>query len=405
VRIFIFLPQLPYPPHSGGRIVTAPLVRGLCQRHEVHLFALTHGLEGEIEAEKQLRKEAAGVHTVQGTKRVNLPVLGQTLFSRYPYKVHRFARPALLRKAQQTAKHHPPDAIHCQNFYTALYAREIPALRKVLYQENFESLVLDRWAATVSNPLLKRLIQLERRRTLAFEMECPLWFDWLITISTPDEHHYREASKDFPETARHLRGRLRTVPPSIDLAQYEPGTAASLPSPFPLTGRTNLVFTGVFDYEANADGALWMASEVMPRLPKERFTLWLVGQNPSPAVQRLHQPPDVVVTGRVPDVRPYLYHAGLSVVPLRIGGGIRLKILEALALGCPVVSTSVGCEGLWNENDPPVWGVADAPEAFADAVERAVLERPDRSSLHAWVENRFSPERFVREMETCYQAP
>jgi glycosyltransferase involved in cell wall biosynthesis len=404
MRIFFFLPQLPYPPHSGGRIVTAPLVEGLSRRHEVHLFALTHGTAGEQEGERELSRQLAGVYTVPGTKRVDVSVLGQSILSRYPYKVHRFARPALARKAAQVAEQHPPDAIHCQNFYTALYGRGLAAKRKVLYQENFETLLLMRWAEAAESRLLRKLIRVEKRRTLAFEMECPLWFDHLVTISDTDQEKYRDAAKAFPDTLRHLEGRLRTIRPSINLPYYDLEKAASLPNPFESSNRVNLAFTGMFGYEANVDGAVWMAKEVMPRLDQAKYSLWLAGQDPSPAVQRLHAPPWIHVTGGVPDIRPYLYHADVSVVPLRIGGGIRLKILEALALGCPVVSTPVGCEGLWRDEDPPMWEVAEEAANFAESIEKACRLPRDRETLHAWVESRFSPERFVRDMEALYRS-
>ncbi len=403
MRIFIFLPQLPYPAHSGGRIVTAPLVEGLASRHEVHVFALTHGEESENEGKALLQKVVAGVYTAAGTRRIDLPVLGRSFFSRYPYKVNRFAKQQLARMASKVARNHPPDAIHCQNFYMALYGRDLQAGCKVLYQENFETLMLERWAQTVSNPILQRLIEIERNRTLNFEMECPLWFDHLVTISIEDEQKYREASSGFPETERHLATRLRTVRPSIDLDYYDPLKAGSLSNPFPSVSRKNLIFTGTFSYEANADAACWMVNEVLPRLPEDTYSLWLVGNNPTEAVRNLNDPPSVHVTGRVPDIRPFIFHADLAVVPLRIGGGIRLKILEALALGCPVLSSLVGCEGLWSEEDPPIWEVAESAEQFALSIQEVCGMTRDRDLLRNWVSERFSPGRFIREMESLYQ--
>lgn len=264
--------------------------------------------------------------------------------------------------------------------------------------------MLERWAETIGNPILQRLIEIERRRTLNFEMECPLWFDHLVTISSEDEIKYREASREFPETERHLETHLRTVRPSIDLTFYDLSQAATLPGPFPSTSRKNLVFSGTFAYEANADAACWMVKEVMPRLPEDAYSLWLVGNKPTEAVKNLNDPPFVHVTGGVPDIRPFLYHADLAVVPLRIGGGIRLKILEALALGCPVLSTLVGCEGLWSDEDPPLWEVAETPEQFALSIGEVCSQPSNRDSLRAWVSQRFSPERFVREMEALYQS-
>jgi glycosyltransferase involved in cell wall biosynthesis len=403
MRLFIFLPQLPYPPRSGGRIVTAPLVEGLAKKHEVHLFALTHGFEGERDGRKAIAEKVASVTTVPGTGRIDPRPLASAVFSRDLYKVHRFCNRRLMRKAAELATRHPPDAVHCQNFYTARYGKEILAHRKVLYKENFETLLLERWAETASKPLLPALINIEKRRTLRFEMESCLWFDEVVTISNRDEKNLREAARAFPDTEKHLKDHLRTVLPSIQLDYYDAASLGDIPDPFPQDGRKRLLVTGSFNYLANVDGALWLTGEVLPKLSGGEYSLWLVGQHPAPAVQNLHNPPHIHVTGSVPDVRPYFLHADLALVPLRIGGGIRLKILESLAMGCPLVSTSVGCEGLWSEEDPPVWRIADSPEDFADAIDDSCRVPPNSEGLRAWVEKRFSPERFVAEMESLYE--
>ncbi|MBI3287335.1 MAG: glycosyltransferase, partial [Chloroflexi bacterium] len=110
----------------------------------------------------------------------------------------------------------------------------------------------------------------------------------------------------------------------------------------------SLVFTGKMDFRPNVDGVLWFFERVWPRvreqLPEARFVV--VGRNPSPRLRALRVDPRAVVTGTVPDVRPYLRQAQLYVVPLRMGGGTRLKVLEAMAMGKPIVSTSLGCEGI-----------------------------------------------------------
>lgn len=405
VRLFIFLPQLPYPPRSGGRIVTAPLVDGLAAKHEVHLFSLLHGFEGEEEGRRLLAERVASLSTAPGTKRLAPGPLLSAAISKNPYKVHRFWRPSLLAAAREIAKQSPPDAIHCQNFYTARYAKELEAPRKILYEENFEALLLDRWMERVTNPFLSKLIRMERKRTLEYEMESARWFDRMATISSADEQRFRAAAAEFPDTAKHFETSLRTVRPSIDSNYYNPKVLAEVPSPFPKNDeRKHVVFTGSFNYLANVDGALWMAQKVTLRLPRDHYSLWLVGQRPEEAVQKLHDPPRVYVTGAVEDVRPYLFHADASIVPLRIGGGIRLKILESLALGCPLVSTPVGCEGLWSKEDPPEWRIAEEPGEFAIAIQEACAQSRRSERLRKWVVERFSPERFVSEMEGLYSS-
>jgi glycosyltransferase involved in cell wall biosynthesis len=382
-------------------MVTAPLVTGLAHHHEVHVFALTHGTPLEDEGRQQLSSQVAGIYTVPGSWKLDLPVLVKSCFAPYPYKVQRFFRKALLTTARELARTQPPDVIHCQNFYTALYAKDLPARKKVLYHENFEALLLERWMETAPNPLFKRFIRIERDRTLRFEKESAAWFDHVVTISPTDESHYRTLFQGIRNPV--------TIPPAIDLSFYDPQVVRNLPNPFPSGDYRNLVFTGTFSYLANVDAAVWMVENVLP-IVNERYPastpvrLWLVGANPHPRVKQLHHPPQVNVTGTVPDTRPYHYYADLAVVPLRIGGGIRLKILEALALGTPLVSTPIGCEGLIQTEDHPIWSIAGTPTQFAETIIHS-LEIPQvREPLRHWVAQRFSPERFIRQMEALYES-
>ncbi len=147
--------------------------------------------------------------------------------------------------------------------------------------------------------------------------------------------------------------------------------------------RPALVFTGKMDYRPNVDAVSWFAAEVWPliriRCPEAHF--YIVGQKPHAQVRALADRPGLVVTGRVGDVRPYLAGADLCVVPLRIGGGTRLKVLEAMAMGLPVVSTHLGCDGFPFVNDREA-SLADEPPAFAEAV-LALLADPARASAMA----------------------
>jgi glycosyltransferase involved in cell wall biosynthesis len=144
----------------------------------------------------------------------------------------------------------------------------------------------------------------------------------------------------------------------------------------------NLVFIGSMDWLPNVDGVTYFAHDILPRIrhaePDVTFTI--VGRAPTPAVQQLAQIPGVQVTGRVEDIRPYLAEAAVNVVPLRIGGGTRLKIFEAMAAGRASISTRVGAEGLPTQDGRHLL-LADDPDAFANAVVTLLRQPSKRQAI------------------------
>jgi glycosyltransferase involved in cell wall biosynthesis len=164
------------------------------------------------------------------------------------------------------------------------------------------------------------------------------------------------------------------------------------------------------DWMPNADGMLWFVREVLPLIRKRRprVSLAVVGRNPSAEIQQLAQSqPGVTVTGTVPDVRPYLWNGKVSIVPLRIGGGTRLKIYEAMAAGTPVVSTAVGAEGLAAEH-PREIRIADDAEATAreclELLDNAEAARQVATAARKLVVERFSWDEITNDFERLLAA-
>jgi glycosyltransferase involved in cell wall biosynthesis len=179
------------------------------------------------------------------------------------------------------------------------------------------------------------------------------------------------------------------VPNGVDMAFYTSQFPAH-DDPCGWPSEQDLVFTGKMDFRPNVDAVLWFAQEVAPLLrqasPSPRF--WIVGQNPHPRLAALANQPGVVLTGRVDDVRPYIAAAGVYAVPLRIGGGTRLKVLEAMAMGKAIVSTRLGCEGFDLVPGQEML-IADTPAEFAAAV-LALLHDPDRRERMGRAARRFA---------------
>jgi glycosyltransferase involved in cell wall biosynthesis len=189
----------------------------------------------------------------------------------------------------------------------------------------------------------------------------------------------------------------------VDLAFYRPGAVAALAQMRPGA----LVFTGKMDYRPNVDAVTWFADAVLPlvrqRVPEAHF--WVVGQQPHARLAALAGRDDVTITGRVPDVRPYIAGAGAYVVPLRIGGGTRLKVLEAMAMGQALVSTRLGCDG-FDFTDGREVRYADTPEEFAQAIEALTRDREAADGLgrnaRAFVEANYGWEAIIPQLESVY---
>ena len=224
-------------------------------------------------------------------------------------------------------------------YSTAMAPYVLPAQRRglVLDMQDIDS---EKWTtyAAHTRPPMRWVWAREGRTLLAYEQQAAKQCDATLLVSAPE-------CARFAELTPGIAPKLHAIQQGVDLDAMRPGL--DLPNPYP-DAAPQLVFTGNMDYWPNADAATWFAHEVLPllrtRSPAPGFTI--VGANPGPDVMALAALPGVTVTGRVPDVRPYVAHAAVAVTPLRIARGIQNKVLEAMALGTPVVASPQAYEGV-----------------------------------------------------------
>jgi polysaccharide biosynthesis protein PslH len=204
------------------------------------------------------------------------------------------------------------------------------------------------------------------------------------------------------------RRALRTELPGLEAAVVPNGVDLERFSPAGEPKGASAVFVGKMDYRPNVDAVRWFCAEVLPRVRAAvpGFVFTVVGSRPVSAVRELGRLPGVRVTGRVAETRPYVRDAAIAVVPLRAGSGTRLKILEALAMGRPVVSTTLGCEGL-DTVDGAHLAVADSPEGFAERVVRLLRHDGERARLgrhgRQLVAERYGWTASVARLEATYE--
>jgi polysaccharide biosynthesis protein PslH len=231
------------------------------------------------------------------------------------------------------------------------------------------------------------------RRLRRFERALCLAADGVVAASDADAAALRALCPDVA----HL-----VVPNGVDVLRYHPGLPDALPLAHPA-----VVFTGKMDYRPNVDAVLWFGHTIWPRIHAERpdAVLYIVGKSPHPRLAALSKSPGVVITGYVPDILPYFGGADVYVVPMRIGGGTRLKILEAMSAGLALVTTTLGIEGIQAVAGEHAL-IADEPAAFAAAVLELLDHEPKRRSLGTAARelalNEYDWRRIVPRLEPMY---
>jgi glycosyltransferase involved in cell wall biosynthesis len=335
MRILWIKTELLHPIDKGGRIRSYQILRALSRQHQVTYLCLDDGLAA-ADAVERAREYAQEVVVVPFRPPPKMSAgyfadLLLNLFSPLPYAIARYASPELGARIRQLAP--ASDLIVCDFLMPSVdVPADLPA-PAVLFQHNVEAMIWQRHASVPQHFLRRAYMRLQWRRMLHYEARQCRRFAHVIAVSAMDaelmRHEYGAASVGY-------------VPTGVDL-EYFRARRARLPD------SRELVFIGSMDWMPNDDGIRWFASEIFSRI-QERVAgarLTVVGRSPSAAMCELAaRNPAIEVTGTVADVRPYLERAAISVVPLRIGGGTRLKVYEAMAMGIPVVSTTIGAEGL-----------------------------------------------------------
>jgi sugar transferase (PEP-CTERM/EpsH1 system associated) len=353
--ILVLSPWLPWPPHDGARIRILETIRFLSARHRVFLMTSLYTPE-ERDHVAAVRELCAGIETIivpdGATARLRRLVKG--LWAGLPAVQAYHRNDEMVRRIRSITAETPFDIVHVE---LSLLGHYLAALRpghrtkRILSMHNIESVRFERELALAPWNARRLALSLDRYWFRSWEQRVVRSFDGIVAVSDID--------KQWIE--RHASARpVALVTNGVNVDYFRPQIASN---------ATALVFTGTMNYPPNVDAVLWFAREILPRLrqrlPELGFTI--VGGKPLAEVEGLTRVTGVQVTGRVDDIRPYLADALAVVVPLRSGGGTRLKILEAMAMARPVVSTTLGAEGLEVTHGHDIL-IADRPEQFVESV-------------------------------------
>jgi sugar transferase (PEP-CTERM/EpsH1 system associated) len=411
INVLFVSATVPYPATDGGRIRVLNLIRRLCRIHRVTLLTFITSSVDEQGAGylREMGVEVVGVRLQQRKLIVALRSLLQNCLQGKPLTVAKYYSVEMARALENLLKSRRFHIIHFEMLHAGQYwvldtgysildtRIQHPAssiqypVRTVLGEQNVDSSVWYRLARTEPNPLRKLIFYSQYRSFMSYESRICRYFDACICVSMQDQ---KELASLCPGTA------IEVVPNGVDPDYFRPGETEE--------DETRLVFTGSMDWHPNEDAVLYFCERIFPLIRAElpEIEFYIVGSNPTDRVLKLREIQGVIVTGSVEDVRPYISSAAVYIVPLRIGGGTRLKILQALAMKKAVISTSIGCEGLDLQQDKHLL-VADEPRQFAARAVQLVRDRSMRSRLgddgRALVQERYDWDVIARKLELVYR--
>lgn len=375
----LFLTQiLPYPVDAGPKMRIYYVLRYLAQRHRITLVSFVRNEKDEQNAE-HLRSFLSAVYTVpiKRSRVRDVFFFAASLVHHQPFLIVRDHVVEMHQLIARLVASQSFDAVHADQLGMAQYAVGLPTV-KVLDEHNAVWTIVERMWQNESFLPRRLLMQHEWHALKKYETCVCKQFDHILTVTEEDQHALEAVAGHLPIT---------TVPICVDPAE--------LPRVGPVSDGRHIICIGGMFYPPNVDGILWFAQNVFPLIKPicPETKLLVVGARPAPALLRLsEQDTRVSVTGYVDDPTPLLRASAVFIVPLRAGGGMRVKILDAWSRGIPIVSTTIGCEGIEVRDGENIL-IADEPHAFADAVTRIiqnpVLGRQLADNGRRWVEERY----------------
>lgn len=360
MRVLWIKTELLHPVDKGGRIRTYQMLRELKVHHRVTYLTLDDGTASSdaIARATEYCDEVIRVPFRTASKRTPRfwLELVRNVFSGLPYAIAKYRVPALTRALRARVARGDIDVVLCDFLFPSINVPSDLDVPVILFEHNVEAAIWERHTQVAGSPLKRRYMAEQWRRMRRFEGDECRRLDHVIAVSAED---CRQLEREYG------LAEVSEVPTGVDTEFFRPSAGVE---------RTphEMVFTGSMDWLPNEDGIIWFCDEILPRIRREipDATLTIVGRSPSRPVLDLAERHDrVEVTGSVPDVRPYMERASVFVVPLRIGGGTRLKVYEAMGMEIPIVSTTIGAEGLPVRDGHDLL-LADDPDTFAATVVR-----------------------------------
>jgi len=379
--------RFPYPPQRGDRIRAYHFIKELSKKHDISMVSFFES-EKEIEQIDELKKYCSKVEVVKFSPVRAYFNSAFYSFSSKPFQVGYWYSPNMCKKIEWLIESNDFDIIHAQFFRMAQYVTKYAQYPKVLDLADALSLNLHR-RAKLDRGFCLPLVKLEEKRVRRYETEIIKNFDIGTMVSAFDRDYLLNLDESL---------KLSVIPMGVDHNYFSPDKKDY---------KQQVLFTGTMSYFPNYDAVLYFCKEIFPIIKKQLpdLSFYIVGNHPHRKLLQVACK-DIVVTGYVPDVRPYFNDSAVFVCPLRSGSGMQAKNLEAMAMGVPIVTTSVGFEGLEAVPGKEIL-IADEPGKFADYVIQLIEDKEFRNEIsenaRRLVETKYSWHRIVKRLEQIYR--
>ncbi len=362
MKILFLTSRLPYPPHRGDKLRSWNFIKYLARKHDVYLLSFIQD-ESERQFLPRLNEICRGVTVVHLPLWRSVINCVKAIFAAKPFQVAYYESRKMTIEFQRTIERFQPDIVHAHLIRMAPYVGRTNGA-SILDLSDAVSLYLRRFKKSQKSIFFRFLIGTELLRVERFERVL-LQFDGAIMCSSVDAGFMQERIKN---------GKISIVNNGVDLNGLT-SPRQLLPDP------VRIIFSGNMSYYPNADGARYFASEIFPKIREEipHAQLFIVGQEPPRSVRSLSSS-DISVTGFVADIHAEYLKSAVAVSPLRFGAGTPYKVLEPMALGVPVVATSVGVEGLDFREGKEIL-ISDDPISFAENVIYLLKNPSERAKI------------------------
>ena len=359
MKLFFLLPRVPYPTEKGDKLRAFHQIVHLSKQHEIVICALNEGVLHD-DAIQVLSKYASAVHVIPISKSTIISNLTKALFTGKPLQVGYYYNQATRKIIHSLIKKYQPDHIFCQLIRMAEYLKDVPISKTLDYQDVFSKGVERRLAT--SSFLMRPFLKLEYKRLLDYERTAFDQFNNKIIISAPDR-----ALIPHPD-----RAEIVVVANGVDTEFFHPLTRKK---------EYDLVFTGNMGYPPNIHSAEYLVNKILPLVAEKKpdLRVLIAGANPTMRVMVLRSP-QVEVSGWVPDMREAYSQAKIFIAPMQLGTGLQNKLLEAMAMKIPCITSTLANQAL-NAKPGEEILVGETPREYADHILHLLKDETAANSI------------------------